>query len=319
LVTDSSVARLYNGRQGSLFLLSGWLAFHPKAIISLAAAFLPILLGTLITAFTPAETSRAAQSARFNHYAPLILLLAALIFFTFIVGAESFGRYFLPLYPFLFLTGIAGLRRLYDWLRPRRRPLAVSLILLTALFMAGTSLLDYGRRLGSGHFTVNHVLDVLYGPANRQYLSFNLWELVQAPAQRTARTDELLLTLGAAEAADIRLAVTEVQIRYYLDERVEIISLDGRTSATILPFIEPQSGIPDFAAYFESERPDFVHVNQWCAVGGWLASFFVSAIQENLVCAWERRIATMAVGDSFDWDGRRVTLAAPEIVRLDWD
>ena len=52
LVTDSSVARLYNGRQGALMLIPGHLYLHPKALISLATAFLPLSLGALITLFT---------------------------------------------------------------------------------------------------------------------------------------------------------------------------------------------------------------------------------------------------------------------------
>jgi hypothetical protein len=43
-----------------------------------------------------------------------------------------------------------------------------------------------------------------------------------------------------------------------------------------------------------------------------------AAIEENLVCAWQRRAEAMALGDSFEWQGRRVTLVAPEIVHIDW-
>ena len=185
--------------------------------------------------------------------------------------------------------------------------------------MAGTSLLDAARRLGPGRFAVEHVLDVVYGPAQRQYFSFNVPELMRAPGERAARTDELLVTLGVPDAARVRLAVTEVQIRYYLDERVEVLSLDGRTSAAILPFVDSRSGAPDFGRYFLAERPDFVHVNQWCAVGGWLATFLPATIEENLVCAWELRARDMDIGDAFTWAGRRVTLVAPEIVQIAWD
>jgi hypothetical protein len=62
-----------------------------------------------------------------------------------------------------------------------------------------------------------------------------------------------------------------------------------------------------------------VHVNQWCAVGGWLATLLPATIEENLVCAWELRTRDMDIGDAFTWEGRRVTLVAPEIVQIAWD
>src|SRR5690606_26297758 len=121
-------------------------------------------------------------------------------------------------------------------------------------------------------------------PANRQYYSPNLPLLIAAPEERPRQTEALLRALGVAEAENISIAVTEVQLRYFLDERVEVLSLDGRTSADILTYTDPLTGVPDFERYFLATRPDFVHANQWCAVGGWLAGVFTLAIETNLVC-----------------------------------
>src|SRR5690606_1078847 len=118
--------------------------------------------------------------------------------------------------------------------------------------------------------------------------------------------------------APVSVAVTEVQLRYFLDDRVTVLSLDGRTSANILRYVDPVSGVPDFGRYFADVRPDYVHIRQWCEVGGWLAGVFPSRIRDNLVCDWERRAAAMAPGDSFEWQGRTVTLVAPDIVRIEW-
>jgi hypothetical protein len=189
---------------------------------------------------------------------------------------------------------------------------------LAVLFLAATSVLDTYRRLGPGRFAPERALDVIYGPANLRYYSANVPLLVAAPANRVAATDGFLRDLGAPLAADVSIAVTEVQLRYFLDDRVTVLSLDGRTSAGILAYVDPISGVPDFERYFLDVRPDFVHARQWCEVGGWLARVLTSAIDENLVCAWERRAAAMAVGDSFDWQGRAVMLVAPEILRIDW-
>jgi hypothetical protein len=327
LLTDSSLARLYNGRQGSLTLIPGLLYFHPKALISLATAFLPLAAGYLVTAGDVLARLWRARAKRVtflrDHYpqlAAVVLVAAGFLFYSFVVGAEAFGRYFLPLYPFLFLAGVAGLKSIYGWLLALgRRRAAVVLIALTALFMIGTGGLDYYRRLVPGHFAVKHVLDVLYGPAHRQYYSLNVPALIAAPEARPQQTELFLRDLRAASEDHVSIAVTEVQLRYFLDQRVAVFSLDGRTSAAILNDIDPLTGVPDFESYFLATRPDFVHANQWCAVGGWLAGFLTLAIEDNLLCAWERQATDMAIGDSFNWQGRQVELVAPEILRIRWE
>lgn len=325
-LTDSSMARLYNGRMGSLMLIPDWLYLHPKAIVSLGSAFLPLALGGVVTAADLVGRFRRAKARRLTFYreafpeiAAVALVIGGTLFYTFVVGAEAFGRYFLPLFPFFFLAGVAGLALIHDRLvASGRSRAAVAIVILSALFLVSTSALDYYRRLGPGRFTPERALDVIYGPAHRRYYSPNMPLLVTAPARRHEFTDGLLDDLGTPRAERVSIAVTEVQLRYFLDERVTVLSLDGRTSADILRYVDPTTGVPDFEAYFLDARPDYVHANQWCEVGGWLASVFPSAIEENLVCAWERRAAMMAPGNSFDWHGQQVTLVAPEILHIDW-
>lgn len=326
LLTDSSLARLYNGRQGSLALIPGVLYVHPKAIVSLGSAFLPLAagflveLGGLLAAWWRAAGKRLIwYRAHYPQVAAVALVVAGTAFYTFIVGAEAFGRYYLPIFPFLFLAGVGGWRRLYQWLAARgRSTLATALVAAAVLFMAATSLVDTYRRLVPGNFPSDRVLNVIYGPANRQYYSVNLPALLAAPGVRAANTDEFLGDLGAPPDVPASIAVTEVQLRYFLDERVDVLSLDGRTSAGILTYVDPNTGVPDFERYFDDARPDYVHAAQWCAVGGWLADVLPTAIENNLVCQWEQRAATMAIGDTFTWQGRTVTLVAPAIFRIDW-
>lgn len=327
LVTDSSLARLYTGRQGSLMLIPDLLYLHPKALLSLSSAFLPLAAGFAVTFFYwLASLWKGGQDFQswfpknpfFAHTQAVLLVTVGLIFYTFVVGAEAFGRYFLPLFPFFFLAGLEGLHLVYRFLATRRPALATVFAVLVVLFMAGTSLLDYARRVGTGRFTIAQVQDVVTGPANRQYIAFNLADLIAAPARRAQATDQFFAALGVDPTGRAKIAVTEVQLRYYLDERAEIISLDGRTSAVIQNFINPTTGVPDFAAYFQETRPDFVHVNQWCAIGGFLADLFTTNIEENLVCQWQQQTAEMAIGERFTWAGNEVVLVAPEFVQIHW-
>lgn len=326
ILTDSSMARLYNGRMGALPLITGLLYLHPKALVSLATAFLPLAAGFLLTAGHLARRFGRPHASRLALYrelfppiAAVLLVVAGVLFYTFVVGAEAFGRYFLPLFPFYFLAGVHGLTLLsHRLVAAGRRRLAVTLLVLAGLFLVTTGALDAYRRLGPGRYAPQRALDVIYGPANRRYYAANVPFLVAAPARRAALTDGFLLDLGAPPAGGVAIAVTEVQLRYFLDERVTVLSLDGRTSAGILNYVDPASGVPNFERYFLDVRPDYVHTNQWCAVGGWLANVFPTPIAENLMCVWERRAAVMAPGDSFQWQGRPVTLVAPEILHINW-
>ncbi len=325
LVTDSSLARLYSGRQGSIPILANILFFYPKALVSLGTAFLPIMLGAIILLGTYSLRWLRIHTDRklfflenYQHISAALIAVVGLAFYSFIVGAEAFGRYFLPIFPFLFLCGTAGLQRLEERVQLRTKIRFPVLIAITTLFMLATSSVDFYRRVIVGQFDTGPILNVIYGPANIQYFSYNLQDTINAPALRTQRTAELRQALGLTTQQPFSIAVTEVQLRYFLDESVTVLSLDGRTSANILDYYNPSTGIPDFARYFDSTRPDFVHAAQWCALGGWLSNLSSSAIRPNLVCEWQTKISHMQIGDTFDWNGHTIIYVAPDIVGIKW-
>ncbi len=320
LVTDSSVARLLTGRQGAILLFDA-VYLHPKAILSLATAYLPLVVGGLVLVVSLGLMLMRRQAFTKTLWAQLtavLLLGSGTFFFTFIVGAESFGRYYLPLFPFLFLVGLAGLQVLGQWLNQFHGRGQIILFTLATLFLVTSSTADFYRRVILGQFAHDHVLQIIYGPAAGQYFSTNLGDLLSAPAQRSVHTADLRLALGVPPDHPFSMAVTEVQLRYFLDETVVIHSLDGRTSHTILPYFDEQSGLPDFGAYLLDSRPDYVHVAQWCRVGGWLSRLQSSVMAENLLCQWEQQAKNQPIGQQWAWQGHTVTLVALDIVRLDW-
>jgi hypothetical protein len=325
LASDSSIARLYAGRQGSVAILSNFLYFHPKALVSLGTAFLPAIAGMAVLIIVYGMRIFRSKGQRrdivLNGYPRALALLIPFFgfgFYSFIVGAESFGRYFLPIFPFLLLSGVAGLHYLAKFLQRRYRPLGSTIFVLATAFMLAVSGFDHYRRVVAGQFESGPILNVIYGPANLQYFSYNLRDIIEAPQKRIQHTAELRRELGETTNRPIRFAVTEVQLRYFLDESVSVLSLDGRTSATILDYYNPSDGVPDFEGYFVATQPDFVHVAQWCSVGGWLARVSETEIRENLVCEWKNRIDQMQIGESFDWKGHQVFYVAPDIVQIVW-
>jgi hypothetical protein len=248
----------------------------------------------------------------------LATVILALFFYTFVVGGDSFARYFLPIFPFCFLAGIAGLAALHDLL-PRWRVTRASVLLtLTALFLLTISGLDMYRRVIVERFDDGPMLNIIYGPASGKYFALNLGDIIAAPQDRAARTAGLRHALGVSGGERLRFAVTEVQLRYFVDDSIDILSLDGRASAEIMPYFEPATGLLDFEAYFRAARPDLVHVAQWCYVGDWRANILGSNFPSNLVCDWQERAARMQTGDSFEWNGHLVTLVAPDIMRILW-
>ena len=102
----------------------------------------------------------------------------------------------------------------------------------------------------------------------------NLFSIVSAPQQRKEQTDSLLQSLGAQPSGSIKYAVTEIQVRYSVDDRITILSLDGRASGRILNYIDRNTGFPDFGRYLEDGKPDFIELGQFCVGGYWLPPLF---------------------------------------------
>ena len=80
--------------------------------------------------------------------------------------------------------------------------------------------------------------------------------VVAAPATRHARTSGLLTAIGAPPGGVTSVAVVEVQLRYFVDERIIVRSLDGRTDARFLAFVT--DGIADDVGYLKARQVDYL-------------------------------------------------------------
>lgn len=308
LLSVSVLARLYGGRRTSWTILNDRLYFHPKAVFTLVTVFMPLTLGVVLVLrgwgrrlFRARGQLGQQLFLTYPTFAAASIVTVGILFYSFVVGAGHFGRYFLPIFPFFFILGFQGVWALCDRCSAERKWLPVCISACVAGYLTLGSGLDYYRRV---------VLRDTYSP--------DLMNVVKVHRDRVSNTNQYLAKLGVPPTQHITIAVSEVQLRFYVDDRIRVLSLDGRTSGQILRYIDRSSGVPDFQSYFEETRPDFVELGQWCEEGGWTARFALGPSHPNLMCEWEQRARAMKIGDSFDWKGNLVVCVTPGIVRIIW-
>ena len=279
LLSDSSVARLFTGRRNSIPLFNGMLYFHPNAITILFTAFIPLSIGFLWTTF------RLKHKESPYKLSALVVVICSVIAYSLIVGADQFGRYFLICMPFFLLAGIKGLQEIFEVIAEISAASGKIFIILIVSFLVLVNFYDYYKRV-----------------VNIEQLESNIYETFYAPSYRNVKTSEYLNKLGYKDNDSIKLAVTEVQFKYFIDERVQVISLDGRSSPKILKYMN-EKGLPDFEKFIEAEKPDVIEVKGW-------------NFERNLMNDWEEKIDKMEIGDSFVWKNNKVTYIMPWHVKI---
>jgi hypothetical protein len=218
--------RLMAARESISF---GPLFVDPRLAIRLLW-YLP--LTGLYLASRPASRDRTAIER-------LGLLLLALFFALFTVGtgAAHLARYMIFLFPFVAVGAARGARALWEgeaaWVA-RRGP---ALVVVAACALVVVYAVEAQARQGS------------YG---RHQLSVAM----HAVDNRTQRTDQLLTTLGRRDATRIVLAYESIEVRYELDDRVVVRSLDGRVDPELLACAH--RGFVDHLCYLRRQRVDFL-------------------------------------------------------------
>jgi hypothetical protein len=152
-------------------------------------------------------------------------LFAAFFFlYTCVSGAAHLARYVIFLMPILALYAVRGAREVWRQ-RPRYRR---SLIALATVA-----------------FVVTSVVETMY--RRSQYSLQLLANAMNAPLERRARTDAFLRKLEAPPDAPPVIALESVQLRYEVDDRITVRSLDGRVDRTLFHFV--RDGAVDHFGY----------------------------------------------------------------------
>jgi hypothetical protein len=148
------------------------------------------------------------------------------------------ARYLVFVMPGFVLLACLGARWL--WAHPaaaahRRAGAVVGLGL--ALILAGVFTVETARRLHLGSPTA-------------------LAAAMHAPRARAAFSDWLVRALGQPTVRPIVIALQEVQIRYWLDPRFVVRSLDGRVDPVLLTYVHP--GQVDHIGYLTERQVTFL-------------------------------------------------------------
>jgi len=218
----------------------GPLRFNPEFAARLVA-YAPLLALAVVGAWMLARRQAdpalpAAASRRLVGWGLAFFALGFVAYST-QFGTAHLGRYTIFLWPFLALGAATGGRGLWArWpigLAAWRRPAFVTL----GLALAAVYGYEAWRRHGLG--THDAVADC-----------------AAAPSGRRAASDALLVALGNPAERPVVVAYQEVQQRYWLDERFEVRSLDGRTDPLLLDYV--REGFVDHAGYLRAAGVQFV-------------------------------------------------------------
>jgi hypothetical protein len=191
------------------------LSLGPLAVDPTFAKRLIIYLPLTGLFFVGAGAREHASSPRVRALKRFLTALFACFFglYTF-AGTPHLARYLIFLIPILVIGAAAGARRL--WCAGTRSARAI--VVFAALAIAILATVEPFRRAD------------LYPPGQ-------LASAISAPALRKRHTDELLRVLGAPMEGHLVVGLESVQIRYELDDRITVRSLDGRVDPMLLRFV----------------------------------------------------------------------------------
>ncbi len=195
--------------------------------------------------------------------------------FTFVTGAPHVGRYLIFLMPIVVMGAIGATAR--DWQsgnsRRRRAVWAAAVLFLATNF---------------GELVYRY----------KSYAHNLLVEAMLAPERRRETTERVLADLGSPAQRPVVLALEPIQIRYALDDRFVIRSIDGRTDRTLLT--KSRGGLIDFARYVREANVRYIFWWPRAARIPWLA-----------------HLTQLEVGSSSDHDGLRIHRLSAEAFEVE--
>jgi hypothetical protein len=231
----SGLSRILLGRSDSLHI--GPLLFNSHVPTRLLAYF--PLTGLWLVANWLILTDRI-EPRDSRAVVEFLLLVCGTFFILYstVLGSAHLARYLVFVMPAFVLLACLGARWFWEHsaVAGRRRSCAVVGFGL-ALILAGIFTAESVQRLHLGSQTA-------------------LAGAMHAPRERAAFSDWLFRELGQPTVRPISIALQEVQIRYWLDGRFIVRSLDGRVDPVLLKYV--QLGQVDHIGYLTERQANFL-------------------------------------------------------------
>jgi len=150
-------------------------------------------------------------------------------------GAAHLARYLIFVMPAYVI--VASLAAVWAWRTAPNAWLRATIVTAAALWLGGA-------------FTAETVVRLRLGPSDE------LLRAMRAPEERRAYSDQLFRDLEELTGRRISVALQEVQIRYWLDDRFVVRSLDGRVDPVLLKYVK--RGNYDHVGYLRERGVDYV-------------------------------------------------------------
>jgi len=246
IIQDSSVARMAFGLRESILI--GFIHFHPRSIVRFIA-YWPLTLGIVLSRIVVIKQI-SSRPAIFQEETPVLtnaidfsfILIGVMLFiYTFVLGATHTIRYWIPFFPFVVGIGSGTLIYMYqNYIGSQRRLLFITTIVII-IWLLSIYYIEWRLRVPLVRYSHEYI--------------------VNAVQNREKFTDNYLRSLGVkGEDLPVKVAVTEVQVRYFLldDGSVNILSLDGRTAHGFSRYIDWRTGMRKFDQYLIEIQPDFI-------------------------------------------------------------
>jgi hypothetical protein len=234
-VPSSAASRILMGQREAFTM--GPLPITWKFAVRLGA-YLPLTLAWLAGTWVIATARRHDGSADTVKAAAVLSWLFFVLYST-VLGSAHLGRYTIFVMLLIVVVGLVGARHVWSSyparvarVIPRRVALGLAAVALGSVFAGETWL---RRDLGSRRELVN----VMMAPTDREKINERLYEALGRPA-----------------SAPVVVAYQEVQIRYWLDRRFVVRSLDGRVDGTLLKHVH--DGFVDHVGYLRERGVQFL-------------------------------------------------------------
>lgn len=246
----SAQARVMQARLNSWQIIPGMLFLDPKVILR-ALAYLPLSLAVfffpLILLKKENRTVWILKNEDFTVFTAIFIYVSAsFALYAFVTGGAHLGRYMIPIIPcaaiILGLT-LSVMQRVELFAGKKRK----AVLAIVFLWFVGVYGLEW-------HLRHRHT---------GQQLSIGISELMNRANTKLRRnkTDEFLTRYGfSSNKSKLRVGVgcIEVQSRYEYDERINIISLDGRIWPVGTPQLYDKHGVIKGLKLINNFKPNII-------------------------------------------------------------